>query len=143
MRPSGRAADQLRPVTLEPGYAKFAEGSCLARFGDTHVLCAATVENRVPSWMRDKGRGWVTAEYGMPPRGPPPLRPGRGRRREGLAAGGFLQGLGPVVVDSHLVTGPGQIESLAQAHGAQAGESDAFFAHVLSRSGCGIISVVA
>ena len=68
MRPSGRAADQLRDIRLEPGIAKYAEGSCLARFGDTHVLCAASVEPRVPSWMRDTGRGWVTAEYGMLPR---------------------------------------------------------------------------
>ena len=68
MRPSGRASDRLRPVSLEPGFSKYAEGSCLARFGDTHVLAAATVEQRVPPWMRDSGRGWVTAEYGMLPR---------------------------------------------------------------------------
>jgi len=68
MRPSGRAADALRTVVLEPGVSKYAEGSCLARFGDTHVLCAATVEQRVPGWMRDSGRGWITAEYGMLPR---------------------------------------------------------------------------
>ena len=68
MRASGRAADQLRPVVLEVDFSKYAEGSCLARFGDTHVLCAATVEQRVPAWMRDSGRGWVTAEYGMLPR---------------------------------------------------------------------------
>ncbi|HBT42305.1 MAG TPA: ribonuclease PH, partial [Rhodospirillaceae bacterium] len=68
MRPSGRAADQLRDIVLEPGYAKYAEGSCMARFGETHVLCAATVEERVPGWMRDSGKGWVTAEYGMLPR---------------------------------------------------------------------------
>lgn len=68
MRPSGRAANALRPVVLEPGFSKYAEGSCLARFGDTHVLCAATVEQRVPGWMRDSGRGWITAEYGMLPR---------------------------------------------------------------------------
>jgi ribonuclease PH len=68
MRPSGRAADSLRPVSLEPGVAKYAEGSCLARFGDTHVLCMATVEERVPPWMRNSGKGWVTAEYGMLPR---------------------------------------------------------------------------
>lgn len=68
MRPSGRALDQMRSVSLEPGYAKYAEGSCMARFGETHVLCAATVEDRVPGWMRDTGRGWVTAEYGMLPR---------------------------------------------------------------------------
>lgn len=67
-RPSGRTADALRAVTLEPGFAKHAEGSCFVRFGDTHVLCAATVETRVPSWLRDSGKGWVTAEYGMLPR---------------------------------------------------------------------------
>ncbi len=68
MRPSGRANDQLRPITLEPGFAKYAEGSCLAKFGDTHVLCAASVERKVPSWVRNSGKGWVTAEYGMLPR---------------------------------------------------------------------------
>src|SRR3954451_16775410 len=68
MRRSGRAPDALRQVTLEPGFAKYAEGSCLARFGDTHVLCAATVEERVPPFLRNSGRGWVTAEYGMLPR---------------------------------------------------------------------------
>src|SRR6516165_847635 len=68
MRPSGRVPDALRAVTLEPGVSKYAEGSCLARFGDTHVLCAATVEERVPPFLRNTGRGWVTAEYGMLPR---------------------------------------------------------------------------
>src|SRR5690349_20289046 len=68
MRPSGRTPDALRPVSLEPGVAKYAEGSCLARFGDTHVLCAATVDEKVPPWMRNSGKGWVTAEYGMLPR---------------------------------------------------------------------------
>ena len=68
MRPSGRATEVMRQVTLEPGVAKYAEGSCLARFGDTHVLCTATVEERVPPWMRNSGKGWVTAEYGMLPR---------------------------------------------------------------------------
>src|SRR5947209_8202080 len=68
MRPSGRAPEALRPVTLEPSFAKYAEGSCLVRFGDTHVLCAATVEERVPPFLRNTGRGWVTAEYGMLPR---------------------------------------------------------------------------
>ncbi len=68
MRPSGRADDQLRDIELETGFAKFAEGSCLARFGDTHVLCAASVEQKVPSWMRKSGKGWITAEYGMLPR---------------------------------------------------------------------------
>jgi ribonuclease PH len=68
MRPSGRAPDALRAVSLEPGFAKYAEGSCLAKFGDTHVLCAATVEERVPPFLRNTGSGWVTAEYGMLPR---------------------------------------------------------------------------
>src|ERR671926_684793 len=68
MRPSGRAPEALRPVILEPGAAKYAEGSCLARFGDTHVLCTASVKERVPPFLRNTGRGWVTAEYGMLPR---------------------------------------------------------------------------
>ena len=68
MRPSGRAPDRLRAVSLEPGVNKYAEGSCLARFGDTHVLCTASVVQRVPPWLRDSGRGWVTAEYSMLPR---------------------------------------------------------------------------
>ena len=68
MRPSGRAFDQMREVSLEPDAARHAEGSCLARFGHTHVLCAATVEERVPPFLRNTGKGWVTAEYGMLPR---------------------------------------------------------------------------
>ena len=68
MRPSGRAADEMRPVSLETGFSKYAEGSCLARFGDTHVLCTASVEERVPPFLRNTGSGWVTAEYGMLPR---------------------------------------------------------------------------
>ena len=68
MRPSGRTPDAMRPVILEPGTAKYAEGSCLAKFGDTHVLCTASVEERVPPFLRNTGRGWVTAEYGMLPR---------------------------------------------------------------------------
>jgi ribonuclease PH len=67
-RPSGRAPHELRQVRLEPGFAKYAEGSCLVRFGDTHVLCAATVEEKVPPFLRNTGRGWITAEYGMLPR---------------------------------------------------------------------------
>src|ERR1700709_1913016 len=68
LRASGRRPDELRAVRLEAGFAKDAEGSCLVRFGDTHVLCTASVEERVPPWMRGSGRGWVTAEYGMLPR---------------------------------------------------------------------------
>ncbi|MCF8473826.1 MAG: ribonuclease PH [Emcibacter sp.] len=68
MRPSGRAADQLRDVTLETGFSKHAEGSCLIKFGDTHVLCTATLEDKAPSFLRDTGKGWITAEYGMLPR---------------------------------------------------------------------------
>ncbi|SMF08664.1 RNAse PH [Tistlia consotensis] len=68
MRPSGRNPDQLRPITLEIGVSKWAEGSCLARFGDTHVLCTASIDEGVPGWLRNSGKGWVTAEYGMLPR---------------------------------------------------------------------------
>ena len=67
-RPSGRVPNQMRAVSLEPGFAKYAEGSCLIRFGDTHVLCTASVEEKVPPFLRNTGRGWVTAEYGMLPR---------------------------------------------------------------------------
>lgn len=68
MRPSKRAPDEMRAVVLERGFAKHAEGSCLIRFGDTHVLCTASLEERVPPWLRGGGKGWVTAEYGMLPR---------------------------------------------------------------------------
>lgn len=68
MRPSKRAVDALRPVTLERGVARYAEGSCLVKFGDTHVLCAASLEDKPPPWLRGQGRGWVTAEYAMLPR---------------------------------------------------------------------------
>ncbi|MBX6746116.1 MAG: ribonuclease PH [Acetobacteraceae bacterium] len=68
MRPSGRAADALRNIVLEPGVARHAEGSCLIRMGNTEVLCAASVEGRVPPFLRNSGQGWVTAEYGMLPR---------------------------------------------------------------------------
>lgn len=68
MRPSERAPDQLRAVTLETGVNRYAEGSCLISFGHTKVLVTATVEENVPGWMRNKGAGWVTAEYGMLPR---------------------------------------------------------------------------
>jgi len=68
MRPSGRAADELRPISLETGVNRYAEGSCLASFGHTRVLCTASVEDRVPPFLRNTGRGWVTAEYGMLPR---------------------------------------------------------------------------
>lgn len=67
-RTFGRAADALRPVSLDLDVNKYAEGSCLVRFGDTHVLCLASVDERVPGWMKGSGRGWVTAEYGMLPR---------------------------------------------------------------------------
>jgi ribonuclease PH len=68
MRPSGREPDQMRPVIFTPNFTKHAEGSVLAEFGDTRVLCTASVENRVPPWMRGAGHGWVTGEYGMLPR---------------------------------------------------------------------------
>ena len=68
MRRSNRAPDQMRAVSLTPGFSRHAEGSCLVKFGDTHVLCTASVDERVPPWMRNSARGWVTAEYGMLPR---------------------------------------------------------------------------
>ena len=68
MRPSKRQPDEMRKVSFERGISKHAEGSCLVRFGDTHVLCTASVEMKVPPWMRNSGKGWVTAEYGMLPR---------------------------------------------------------------------------
>lgn len=67
-RPDGRAADQMRPVSFEVGYTKYAEGSVLISVGDTRVLCTATVEERVPPFLKDQGQGWITAEYGMLPR---------------------------------------------------------------------------
>ena len=67
-RPSGRAANALREIEMTTGVSKHAEGSCLVKFGDTHVLCTASVEERVPRWIKNTGRGWVTAEYGMLPR---------------------------------------------------------------------------
>jgi len=68
MRPSRRAPDELRAVSLERGVVKYAEGSCFVKFGDTHVLVTATLEDRLPPWLKGQGRGWVTAEYGMLPR---------------------------------------------------------------------------
>jgi len=68
MRHTGRLVDQLRPIIFEIGFTKHAEGSCLAKFGDTHVLCTATFEEKVPPFLRNKGSGWITAEYGMLPR---------------------------------------------------------------------------
>ncbi len=67
-RPSRRAPDALRAVSLQRGFSRHAEGSCLVKFGDTHVLVTASVEEKVPTWMRGSGKGWITAEYGMLPR---------------------------------------------------------------------------
>ena len=85
MRPSGRAPDQMRAIIMEPGFTRHAEGSCLISFGDTRVLCTASVETNLPPWLRGKGKGWVTAEYGMLPR----ATHTRGRRE---AAGGKQSG---------------------------------------------------
>ena len=68
MRPSGRAPDEMRVIAIETGFTRHAEGSCLISFGDTRVLCTASVEERLPPWLRGKGRGWVTGEYSMLPR---------------------------------------------------------------------------
>lgn len=68
MRPSGRETTEMRPISIETGVSRHAEGSCLIKCGDTHVLCTASVDERVPPWMKNSGLGWVTAEYGMLPR---------------------------------------------------------------------------
>ena len=68
MRPSGRAPDEMRAISIETGFTKHAEGSCLISFGETKVLCNASIEDRTPPWLRGKGEGWVTAEYSMLPR---------------------------------------------------------------------------
>jgi len=68
MRPSGRQIDEMRPISIETGITKHAEGSCLIKIGDTHVLCTATIDERVPPFLKNTGLGWVTAEYGMLPR---------------------------------------------------------------------------
>ncbi|MCH4151669.1 MAG: ribonuclease PH [Sphingobium sp.] len=68
MRPSGRTPDQMRSISIEPNFTVHAEGSCLVSFGDTRVLCTASIEEKVPPFMRGKGEGWITAEYGMLPR---------------------------------------------------------------------------
>ena len=68
MRPSNRAPDEMRAITIETGFTKHAEGSCLISFGDTRVLCTASIEERIPQWLRGKGEGWVTGEYSMLPR---------------------------------------------------------------------------
>ena len=68
MRPSGRDTDEMRSIAIETGFTRHAEGSCMIKCGDTHVLCTASVDERVPPWMKNSGLGWVTAEYGMLPR---------------------------------------------------------------------------
>ena len=85
MRPSGRSPDSLRPIRFTRGFTRHAEGSVLVEFGDTRVLCTASVENRVPPWLRNSNRGWVTAEYGMLPRA-------TGSRTDREAARGRQQG---------------------------------------------------
>ena len=67
-RPSNRNLDELRDITLEANFSPYAEGSCIAKFGNTHVLCTASVESKLPQWLRNSGKGWITAEYGMLPR---------------------------------------------------------------------------
>ena len=67
-RPSNRNFDELRNITLESNFSPYAEGSCLAKFGNTHVLCTASVDSKLPLWLRNSGKGWITAEYGMLPR---------------------------------------------------------------------------
>src|SRR6202165_2999661 len=75
MRPSRRTPDELRAVSLERGVVKYAEGSCFVKFGETHVLVTATLEERLPPWLKGQARGWITAEYGMLPRATPERSP--------------------------------------------------------------------
>ena len=86
MRPSRRQPDELRAVTLERGVVKYAEGSCFVKFGDTHVLVTATLEDRMPPWLKGQARGWVTAEYGMLPRATHNARGARRPRASSAAA---------------------------------------------------------
>ncbi len=87
MRPSGRAFNEMRDVSFETGVNRYAEGSCLVKFGNTHVLCTASWEEQVPPWMRNSGKGWVTAEYNMLPRS----THSRMRRERDKGAGGRTQ----------------------------------------------------
>lgn len=85
-RPSGRAANQLRTVEIIRNYTKHAEGSVLIKFGDTHVLCTASVDEKVPGFLKGKGQGWVTAEYGMLPRSTGSRMDGKRHEANNLAA---------------------------------------------------------
>ena len=84
MRPSNRTHGEMRPVTLERRVARYAEGSCLVKFGGTHVLCTASLEDKPPPWLRGQGRGWVTAEYAMLPRATHTRTPSRVHRRQAV-----------------------------------------------------------
>ena len=90
MRPSRRQPDELRAVSLERGVVKYAEGSCFVKFGDTHVLVTATLEDRLPPWLKGQARGWITAEYGMLPRATLART-----RREGQPSGGVRRRFRP------------------------------------------------
>jgi ribonuclease PH len=92
-RVDGRRPDEHRPITITPGVAKHAEGSCLIEVGETHVLCTATVESQIPGWLRGQGRGWVTAEYAMLPRATPQRTPRDGTRLRPNARGVEIQRL--------------------------------------------------
>ena len=82
-RSDGRENDELRPITVTRNYLKYAEGSCLVEVGDTRVLCAASVEDRVPQWLKGQMTGWITAEYAMLPRAPDQRTPRERTRPEG------------------------------------------------------------
>ncbi len=129
MRPSGRAPDQMRPISFSPNYTMHAEGSVLVAFGNTKVICTASVEDRQPRWMRDEDRGWVTAEYGMLPRsthsrmGREAARGGQGGRTmeiqrligRALRASVDLQRLGPrtVTLDCDVIQADGGTRTAA------------------------------
>ncbi len=84
MRPSGRKLNEMRPISIEVGVMKHAEGSCLIKMGETHVLCSATIEDKAPTFLKNTGLGWVTAEYGMLPRAHQQPHTARGRRRQAI-----------------------------------------------------------
>ena len=129
IRPSKRAPEAMRAVSLERGVARYAEGSCLVKFGETHVLCAASIEDKAPGWLRGQGRGWVTAEYAMLPRathertrrevnsGKPSGRTQEIQRRiaRSLRAGGDLKMLGErqITVDCDVLQADGGTRTAA------------------------------
>ena len=120
MRPSGRTPDQMRELRFEPGFTRHAEGSCLVSFGDTRVLVTASVEEKVPPFLRGKGQGWVTAEYACC-RVPPTLAATRGGREQSADQSQRLSGLVARVVDLQI----GRAQGIVDCDVIQADEAHA------------------